>query len=200
MINTSSQAIKQYDLSHTDNIFLDCGAYSMKATPINYPFERYFAWIETFRDHNLKYVATVDFIGKVEDTVFGLIECIDHDNSIPWIPVLQGNTINDYCLNAQLYKDYGISTDTIAIGNLKTKSVFEIMTILDFFKSSKIHAFGLRIDQFSRPNIWHNIDSTDSGTWKSRPKTTAQKYKQLAQFKSRLKDLTCNYSNQTTLT
>lgn len=193
--------MKKYNLDHAESVFLDCGAYTLRNKFTKYPTAHYIKWIKTFQNDNLEYVATVDIIGDYEGTVRAGVECLESDDTIPWVPVLQGVSVEDYSKCADLYKKEGIdlSNRLVAVGGLKKRKSVVIRCILDSLKDYKVHAFGLTLTNLKDPNIWYNVFSTDSGTWKQRPSTTKQKYQQLEKFKKDLDLLTHDYDAQTVL-
>lgn len=193
--------IRPFDLSHAENVFLDCGAYTLRGKFTKYPIDDYIEWVRSFEGDNIRHVATVDIIGDYERTVKAGLECVDLDSSIPWIPVLQGVTINDYSECARLYETAGVdlSDRLVAVGGLKKRQNLTIRSILGLLKRFKIHAFGLTLANLKDPNIWNNVFSADSGMWKKRPNTTAEKYRHLEQFKIELERLRQSYRQQSIL-
>jgi len=188
------------ELENADKIFLDCGAYTLRNTFVNYPIAEYIEWINAFK-FDITYAATVDIIGDYENTVRSSIECMKSDSSISWVPVLQGRTVKEYLECARLYEDSGIIlTDRlVAVGGLKQRDHLFIRRVLNSLNHLKLHAFGLTLSNLNDPNIWNSVFSTDTGTWKQRPFTTAEKYRQLEHFKLKLEILMKNYEYQTTL-
>ena len=193
--------IRSFDreLKNAEKIFLDCGAYTLRNTFENYPISEYIEWINASK-FDITYAATVDIIGDYENTVRVGFECMQLDSSISWVPVLQGQTVKDYSDCAQLYKDGGVNlSGLVAVGGLKQKDHLFIRRVLCSLNHFKIHAFGLTLSNLRDPTIWNSVFSTDTGTWKSRPFTTVEKYKQLATFKIKLEILKRDYNLQTTL-
>lgn len=192
--------IRKFDLTHADKIFLDCGAYTLRNTFETYPIDHYIEWIRSIKG-NVDHVATVDVIGNYPKTVKYAIKCIRSDPDLPWVPVLQGRTITEYAECADLYDRAGIDlTDRlVAIGGLKGRQQIYIRRILHSLKRFRIHAFGLTLANMKDPTIWNCSDSADSGTWKKRPNTTAEKYANLEKFKILLDRVRISHRSQTTI-
>lgn len=199
VVRHKNGAIKKYDLSHANTIFLDCGAYSLRGKLKTYPLDSYIDWILNF-PNVVDHVATVDIIGDHIQTAKMGIDCLNSDSRIPWVPVLQGKTIREYLDCLKFYDSKGVDlSGLVAVGGLKGKHPLFIRSLLSSLSSLKIHAFGLTLNNLRDPTIWNSIFSTDSGTWKKRPQSTYEKYNQLEQFKKNLAVLTNSYFEQTQL-
>lgn len=190
----------QKELQGVPSVFLDCGAYSFSKRNEPIDLDKYLDWIKSFT-REIEYVATIDVMNNTIETVKSGIKCIEADPTINWVPVLQGNCINDYINCMIMYEDHGVPLGNrlVAIGGLKAKTQLERRLLLSKLSTLKLHGFGLTLNDLRHPDIWTSIYSADSGTWKKRPATTREKYSQLNQFKVDLETVRRDYNAQTIL-
>lgn len=171
-----------------ERLILDSGGYAFFSRWGEYPFdlEKYLELAYYLRDlHPLYRVATLDYPcepdinrsqimtneERIQKTVSNAVECFHKDNSIPWLPVIQGYTVEEYLYCIDLYNDYGIGSDYWAIGSICSRkgAPYELRNIITKIKerhqTQKLHAFGLGIPYLSDPQIFNAIYSSDSAAW-----------------------------------
>ena len=180
---------KGWDMSRTnlphgfpDKLMLDSGGYSLLNTWGKYPFtlDEYTELAHTLIDsYPLYKIATLDIPcdtqkdnkNRIEETVKNAVDCIGFDDSLPWMPVIQGHTIQEYHYCIELYREYGIFADLWGVGSIvsRKKNPLELRNIITTIKKemgdAKLHAFGLGIPQIKDPQIFNAIHSSDSAAW-----------------------------------
>jgi len=211
---------------YPDKLILDSGGYSFFSRWGDYPFSisSYVDLANILKDmYPLERVATLDYpcepkINRINDlqtneeriraTVNMAGGCIDEDKTLPWLPVIQGYTINEYLYCLDLYADIGITSDYWAIGSICSRkgNLLElrnlIVTIRDQFDNEKLHAFGLGIPFLKDPQIFQAIYSSDSSAWNwgiSGPNTRDRKKEAALKYLALIEDMMCGAENQTQL-
>jgi hypothetical protein len=104
-----------------------------------------------------------------ELTIDNLLYLRENFPAAPWIPVLQGWTLDDYLSHADQYAAAGIdlaSEPLVGLGSVcRRQSTSEIGAITGTFKARgyKLHGFGVKTAGLS--HYAHNLDSADSLAW-----------------------------------
>ena len=168
-----------------EEIMLDSGGFSFFTKYSDYPFElnKYIEWIHNMNEANdgkVNYCAIRDYPceplinrasistnkERIEKTVQNAIECIDTDNTINWMPVLQGYDLEEYLSCLDLYKDVGIIEDILAIGSMcrrtDIKTIEKIIRSIKKEYNGKIHLFGLTMNALKSKYIVDNTFSCDT--------------------------------------
>ena len=171
-----------------ERVILDSGGFSFFSRWGDYPFtlEQYLDLVYYIKDiHPLFRVVTLDYPcepeidrsqlmtneERINKTVSNTVRCFDSDNTLPWLPVIQGYTIQEYLSCIDKYKDAGVMSDYWAIGSICSRkgSPYQIRNILATIKkhheSKKIHSFGLSLKYLADPQVFHSIYSSDSSAW-----------------------------------
>ena len=187
---------KQWNMSRTrlpdgypDRLILDSGGYSFFSRWGEYPFsiEKYVDLANTLKDkYPLYRVATLDYPcepdidrshlmtneERIKKTVSNAVECIDVDRRLPWLPIIQGYTLDEYLHCVDLYQEAGIISDYWAVGSLCSRkgNIQRIKYLITKLKelalsNVKVHAFGLNIPYIKDPQIFHALYSSDSAAW-----------------------------------
>lgn len=102
-------------------------------------------------------------------TVMNYLELITKAPHLPWIPVLQGWSLEDYKRHIEMYYNSGVPLETLPLVGLgsvcrrqATIEVAEIVrTIHDY--GIHLHGFGIKLRGIER--IGHLLDSSDSLAW-----------------------------------
>jgi hypothetical protein len=110
----------------------------------------------TVRTHQEKTIKSyLSLIGKVDNM----------------LPVLQGQSIDDYLNHIEMYKSEGISIDRLfGLGSVcrrqKSKEIIWIInTIKEQYPTIKLHGFGVKITALQNGNVTSLLDSADSMAW-----------------------------------
>lgn len=101
-------------------------------------------------------------------TVRSFVELRDLDPGVPWIPVLQGMTLDDYHYCVDLYDRAGVdlSQYTVGVGSVcRRQATEEIRTILASLASYgfALHGFGVKL--LGLKASWSFLRSADSMAW-----------------------------------
>ena len=172
-----------------DQLILDSGGYSFFSRWGDYPFsiEDYVSLAHLLQDQYPLYrVATLDYPcepdinrshlmtneDRITKTVYNAVSCYDADKTLPWLPVIQGYTLDEYLHCVDLYNEAGIISDYWAVGSLcsrkgELRSIKYLLTNLKELALSnvKVHAFGLNIPYIKDPQIFDLLYSSDSAAW-----------------------------------
>lgn len=171
-----------------DRLILDSGGYSFFSRWGDYPFsiEDYVGLAHLLQDkYPLYRVATLDYPcepdidrshlmtneDRIKKTVSNAVECMHTDQNLPWLPVIQGYTTNEFLSCIDLYEEVGITSDYWAIGSICSRkgNPLELRKIITSIKeqhpNGKLHAFGLGIPFLRDPQIFQAIYSSDSAAW-----------------------------------
>jgi len=204
----------------TKKLFLDSGGFSLLSQYADYPFsiEEYIQLAHYIKDNNLlTLIATMDYPceseinrtqlhtneERIQKTVDNAVACYDADISLPWVPVIQGYTIDEYLTCLDLYYESGIESFYWAIGsicsrkghNLQMRNI--VVTIAKRLEPEcKLHAFGLGIKFLYDPQIFSNIYSSDSAAWNYRAVSREQKPQMIEDYVKRLNDLQESFAGQ----
>ena len=217
----------KYSLSRTiipdsvEQVILDSGGYSFFSSYPDYPFsiEDYVGLVNLIKDQSgITRVVTLDYPcepdinrsrvstneERIQKTVSNAVECFQYDETIPWLPVIQGYTIDEYLYCVDLYKEVGITSDYWAIGSICSRKGFphkirRIITTIADIVPHKIHAFGLSLTYLYDPQIFNNIYSSDSAAWVYGATKMAQKPQMILDYLEKLDYICSLHEGQTIL-
>lgn len=103
-------------------------------------------------------------------TVFSYLTLEEIDATIPWTPVLQGWTREDYLRHIEMYLDHGIDLadfDVVGLGSVcrrqGTKMVEDLIREISEDYGICLHGFGLKLDGLK--NASRHLRSADSMAW-----------------------------------
>jgi hypothetical protein len=103
---------------------------------------------------------------KTVESYLSLVNKVDN-----MLPVLQGQSIEDYFNHIGMYKSAGIPTNQLfGLGSIcrrqKTKDVVWIInSIKSQYPDIKLHGFGVKITALKNGNVTQLLDSVDSMAW-----------------------------------
>ena len=168
-------------------LFVDSGGFTLFKKNGEYPFSlhEYCKFVYSLDEqYPLELVATLDYPceidvkrtkyktnkQRIEATVQNAVWCIDYDNTLPWIPVLQGFTYEEYEYCYNLYLERGINMDYLAIGSICSRkgnhlAIRNLLTKIHALTNTKLHAFGLSLTYLRDPTIANILYSSDSSAW-----------------------------------
>jgi hypothetical protein len=218
---------KKFDLSRTNlpkdttkKLFLDSGGFSLLSQYPDYPFtlNQYLELAYYIKDNNLlTLIATMDYPceaeinrtqlhsneERIQKTIDNTIKCYDVDSSLPWVPVIQGYTIDEYLACIDLYYEVGIESLYWAIGSICSRKGHYlqmrniIVTIAKRLETEcKLHAFGLGVKFLYDPQIFSNIYSSDSAAWNYRAISREQKPQMIEDYLQRITSLQESFAGQ----
>ena len=198
-------------------LFIDSGGYSMFSKYSDFPYtvEEYIGFVNQLRDKwPVTEVATMDYpcephvnrekyetnIARIDATIQNALECIDFDNSIPWVPVIQGYKLDEYKYCWQQYQDYGVSANLWAVGSVcirkVTGGIRHIMTRIKRITKQNLHAFGLALPAIRHPDVFFSIFSSDSAAWNFMKMNVQSKIESIARYERELNQIFKGFDNQ----
>jgi len=167
-------------------LFIDSGGFSMFTKYAEFPYSvsNYIEFVNDLRDKwPVTEVATMDYpcepevnrsshktnVERIDATINNALECIDHDTSIPWVPVLQGYTLDEYKYCWDQYQEFGVSANLWAVGSVcvrkKTGGIRYLMTRIKRYTKQNLHSFGLTLSSLRHSDVFFSIVSSDSAAW-----------------------------------
>lgn len=93
------------------------------------------------------------------------------DYSHEFMPVIQGNKVEDYDNFIQLMQDEGLdSHDKIALGTVCKRSdkdeILEVVKLVrDYYPDKYLHLFGATLNIWKDERFWGMFDSSDTAAW-----------------------------------
>ena len=170
-----------------ERLFIDSGGFSFFKKWGEYPFdlETYLSFIYNLKEqYPLELCAVMDYPceieanrtklktnkDRIEATVRNAVECIDADPNLPWIPVIQGFSLEEYLHCVDLYEQVGIRLDYIAVGSVCARkgnlhSIRRILTKIRDRTKARLHSFGLSLTYLKDSQIHNAVYSSDSAAW-----------------------------------
>lgn len=114
-----------------------------------------------------------------ERTVENYITLMEIAPDLPWVPVLQGWTLDDYHHCASLYQQAGVDLENaqlVGLGSVcrreATDEAAEIVRVLATTYNIKLHGFGFK--QAGIAASWPWLESADSMAWSYRARASQQ--------------------------
>jgi hypothetical protein len=105
----------------------------------------------------------------IKHTVRNYLYLVENFPMVPWLPVIQGETAEDYLYCERLYLEAGVDLAELArvgVGSIcRRASVPEIVEVIRLFadKGYRLHGFGVKTEAL--PIIGHLLWSADSYAW-----------------------------------
>ena len=234
MMSASSIATpdgSKWNLSRTrlpdsvERVIVDSGGFAFFSRWGEYPFslESYLDLVYYVQDtHPLFRVATLDYPcepeidrsqlmtneERITKTVSNAVLCVDTDKSLPWLPVIQGYTIQEYLSCIEQYREAGLESDYWAIGSICSRkgSPYEIRNIVTKIKElhpkNKLHAFGLSLPYLADLQVFQSLYSSDSAAWNwgiSGVNMRARKKTAALDYVDRVSKMIADFEGQSTL-
>ncbi|MFB7896107.1 hypothetical protein ACFC1B_07230 [Streptomyces xiamenensis] len=105
-----------------------------------------------------------------ERTIRSYLELMWLDDTLPWMPVLQGYSRDSYLRHRDLYARYGIDLTVeprVGLGSVcrrqNTTEAIHLVETLHDDAHLRLHAFGFKIGGLRK--TWHRLYSSDSMAW-----------------------------------
>lgn len=170
-----------------DSLFVDCGGFSSswkhggyvnsdedylnyvkKVQPEYYALRDYPCEPELLKEHDRTVKQHQEMTLNNHLSLLDLIDNYQIDGT--WLPVIQGWTIHEYLEMIDLYREYGIITDYMAVGSVcRRTSPKKIQRIISAIKQelphTNLHGFGVKFSVLQDLATWNNLYSVDSGAW-----------------------------------
>lgn len=181
--------IRRPPADHIAALAIDSGGFTMAAKYGAYPWamEQYINFIrELSRDVPLTFCACMDYAcerdvnrgiyatnrDRIKATIYNEIALRAMAPDLPWLGVLQGNTIEERALDVALRRRIGLLAEYMGIGSICRRSPVEAANVICYYgeqlPGTRYHAFGLSIrtlDTPQAPRVYHLLRSWDSYTW-----------------------------------
>lgn len=112
-------------------------------------------------------------------TVENYVALCELGPDIPWLPVLQGQTLADYLTHVEMYRAVGVDlseSEWVGVGSMcRRQGTIEAATILAALirRGLRVHALGVKADGLKMlrmlltPWQWENMVRSDSAAWSS---------------------------------
>ena len=144
---------------------------------------------------------------RIRNTVTNAVNCYEADKTLPWLPVIQGYTIEEYLSCIDQYDEAGLVSDYWAIGSICSRKgdphkIRNIITKIKERLDSKLHAFGLGIPFLRDPQVFQAIYSSDSAAWNwgiSGENMRNRKRQAALNYHAQIEDMIEGFRGQTTL-
>lgn len=198
-------------------LFIDSGGFGMHKKWGKYPFTvvQYIDYVHHMMDKwPVTEVAVLDYpcepevnrtthstnMDRIRATVDNAVLCVDADNNIPWVPVIQGFTLKEYLACWELYQDAGIEYDLWAIGSIcarkKLGGIRNIVTSLYNKTEQNLHAFGLTLPALRDPQVFFSLQSSDSAVWNWRAMNRDEKENGFWKYNKKIEALFAGFAHQ----
>lgn len=173
--------------NHVSSICIDCGGFTAAKRWGKYPwtFQQYIDWIyEESRDVKLDFCAIMDYacepgvnrstyqtnIDRINQTIKNEASLIDLAPDLPWLPVLQGNTLKERAYDLNRRRELGQLPDSYAgIGSVCGRGAVGAIEAVRFYRRQlpgvEYHGFGMHIQALDRDDVYFSIKSWDSYSW-----------------------------------
>jgi hypothetical protein len=124
--------------------------------------------------------------------------------SFDFVPVLQGYEPDDYRRCADLFRDYGIDADYMALGTVckrqRPDKVHEALRVAErSFPDAEWHMFGLTLDAWRDRRLWGRFRSADTAAWNWGCSTTAEKMEKAVSYQEKVNAIRSEIEGQMTL-
>lgn len=173
---------------HVESISIDCGGFTAARRWGKYPwtFAQYADFIhETSRDVKLDFCAIMDYaceigvdrstyntnIDRIKATIKNEGACMLEAAELPWLPVLQGNSLKERTFDLNLRKQRGMIPENYAgIGSVCGRGAGGAKQVVKFYRDRlpsvvKFHGFGMHIQALDDDTVFDSIRSWDSYGW-----------------------------------
>jgi hypothetical protein len=181
--------IKRPPADHIAALAIDSGGFTMAAKYGKYPWtmEQYIAFIRTMSaDVPLVFCACMDYAcerdvdrgiyatnrDRIKATIRNEIALRRLAPDLPWLGVLQGNTLEERALDVAIRRRIGLLSPYMGIGSICRRGAIQAAKVICFYgeqlPGTRYHAFGLSVrtlDTPLAPRVYHLLRSWDSYTW-----------------------------------
>ncbi len=172
---------------HMSSLCIDSGGFTAAKRWGKYPWsaQQYADFIqEMSRDVTLDFCAIMDYacepsvnrstyatnIERIEATIRNESACREAAPALPWLPVLQGDSLEERAYDIAARRRAGMLPDDYAgIGSVCGRGVSGAVKTTLFYRDNlpgvKYHAFGLHIQALDNDQVFDTIRSWDSYSW-----------------------------------
>lgn len=172
---------------HVAGLSVDCGGFTAARRWGSYPWipEQYAAFVQAVsRDVPLAFCACMDYacergvnreqyatnIARIEATIMNERACKDAASELPWLPVLQGDTLEERAYDLARRRELGVLPETYAgIGSVCGRGAIAARNVVKFYDGHlsgvKFHGFGMHIGALDDEAVMGALKSWDSYSW-----------------------------------
>lgn len=171
---------------HVGSLCLDSGGFTAAKRWGDYPWtaKQYAAWArKTSANDRLDFVAVMDLAcergvnrdvfatnqQRILASVVNAGRCREADPSLPWLPVVQGATVEDYLGCAELYRRDGWGLDYAGLGTMCGRKASDAARVLcelsAMLPDTRWHVFGMSLGVLRFDDARPLIRSWDSYAW-----------------------------------
>ena len=158
---------------------IDSGGFTALKRWGEYPFtpRQYAGWVRAFsEDLPLAFVTVMDYVcergrvnqDRIKRTISNTMRCFEADPDLPWLPVIQGGTLEEYLTCAEMLEKEELLRPLMGVGSLVGRPPSEISGILlalgIALPGIRFHAFGLSLHAIT-PKTKALLASWDSASW-----------------------------------
>lgn len=172
---------------HVATISIDGGGFTAAKRWGRYPWTpaQYADWIQEESDSvTLDFCAILDYAcergvdrstyrtnrDRIKATIRNEIACREAAPDLPWLPVLQGNTLEERDLDLRMRRRIGmLPADYAGIGSVCGRTPSEAGSVVKFYADRlpglRFHGFGLHIQALDDDAVFGALRSWDSYSW-----------------------------------
>ena len=175
---------KLYPPERYDSLFLDSGGFSYNRDHSGYPFSLQ-EYVDLAIRLGARHVATLDLPcepgvnraahatneERIRRTVQHAVVAREMFPAVPWVPVIQGYTADEYLSCVDLHKATGAVSSYMAVGSLCTRTrrddTWEVLrAIRAALPGVRLHGFGVSLALLRDRRIRSALWSADSQAWR----------------------------------
>lgn len=180
-------AVRRPPADHVAGMCVDSGGFTAARRWGRYPWtpEQYAGFIRAVsRDVPLAFCATLDYAcergvnrehyqtntERIEATIANERACREVAPDLPWLPVLQGDTLEERAYDLARRRELGmLPTDYAGIGSVCGRGAAAARRVVRFYDGQlpgvKLHGFGMHIGALDDPVAMGALRSWDSYSW-----------------------------------
>jgi hypothetical protein len=173
--------------AHIATMCIDSGGFTAMKRWGKYPWtpQQYAAWChEMARDVPLDFVAIMDYAcepgvdrsafatnkERIKATIRNDIACHESDPALPWLSVLQGDTLEERAFDLRIRKRLGLlPADYAGIGSVCGRGIAgareAIRFYVDHLPGVRFHVFGMHAGTIDDDDVYAAVQSWDSYGW-----------------------------------
>lgn len=178
-------AVRRPPPGHLHSVCLDSGGFTAARRWGEYPWtvRQYAEWArQTAGDYPLDFVAVMDYAcergvsrevyatnaQRIAATVESAARCLE-EPGLPWLPVVQGWTPQEYAACVDLYRRRGVALDYAGLGTMCGRKASDAVGVLlglrADFPGTRYHVFGMGLRVLADDGAASVVRSWDSYAW-----------------------------------
>jgi hypothetical protein len=179
--------VRRPPADHIAGLCVDCGGFTAARRWGRYPWTpaQYADFVQAVsRDVPLAFVACMDYacergvnreayatnIARIDATIANEVACREAAPSLPWLPVLQGDTLEERAYDLDQRRALGmLPADYAGIGSVCGRGAVAARNVVKFYAGQlfgvKYHAFGMHVGALDDSVVPGALRSWDSYSW-----------------------------------